>query len=139
MVAVSNYIRTFSMLISTGVPMIKALQVSGLVANNEKISSISNDIQKSIQAGLSLAASFEHHNDIFPPLITQLTDSGEQAGQLSQMLNKGADFLDKDIDRMINSLMSKLEPILTMGMGIVIGLILIAVYLPMFDYMAHLK
>jgi type IV pilus assembly protein PilC len=137
-VAVSNYIRTFSMLITTGVPMIKALQVSGLVANNEKISFISKDLQKSIQAGLSLAESFGHH-DLFPPLITQLTDSGEQAGQLSQMLDKGADFLDKDIDRMINSLMAKLEPMLTMGMGIVIGLILMAVYLPMFDYMAHLK
>jgi type IV pilus assembly protein PilC len=137
-VAVSNYVRTFSMLITTGVPMIKALQVSGLVANNEKISFISNDLQKSIQAGTSLAESFGHH-DLFPPLITQLTDSGEQAGQLSQMLTKGADFLDKDIDRMIDSLMTKLEPILTMGMGIVIGLILMAVYLPMFDYMAHLK
>jgi type IV pilus assembly protein PilC len=138
-VAASNYIRAFAMLITTGVPIVKALQISGLVANNEKISFISNDLQKSIQTGVSLAESFEHHEDIFPPLITQLTDSGEQSGQLSQMLNKGADFLDKDIDRIVNSLMAKLDPVLTMGMGIVIGLILIAVYLPMFDYMAHLK
>ncbi|MGD0786016.1 MAG: type II secretion system F family protein [Sedimentisphaerales bacterium] len=139
-VAATNYIRSFAMLITTGVPIIKALQVSGLIANNEKISLISKDIQKSIQSGLSLAESFGHH-DIFPPLVIQLTDSGEQAGQdqLSEMLNKGADFLDKDIDRMINSLMTRLEPLLTMGMGIVIGLILMAVYLPMFDYMAHLK
>ena len=138
LIASSNFIRTFSMLITTGVPIIKALQVAGLVANNEKISNISNDIQKSIQSGLSLADSLENH-DIFPPLVVQLADSGEQAGQLSQMLNKGADFLDKDIDRIINSLLTKLEPVLTIGMGAVIGLILMAVYLPMFDYMAHLK
>jgi type IV pilus assembly protein PilC len=87
---------------------------------------------------MGLAESLEKH-EIFPPLVVQLADSGEQAGQLSQMLNKGADFLDKDIDRIINSLLTKLEPVLTIGMGAVIGLILMAVYLPMFDYMAHLK
>jgi type IV pilus assembly protein PilC len=138
MVAASNFVRTFAMLITTGVPIVKAIQVSGMVANNERISYISADLQKSIQTGLSLAESFSAH-DIFPPLIIQLADSGEQAGQLGQMLNKGADFLDKDIDRTINSLMTKLEPILTVGMGAVIGLILMAVYMPMFEYMSHLK
>ncbi|MDD5011097.1 MAG: type II secretion system F family protein, partial [Phycisphaerae bacterium] len=137
-VAASNYVKTFAMLIMTGVPIIKALQVSGLVANNERISYISADIQKSVQSGLSVAESLERH-DIFPPLIIQLADSGEQAGQLGQMLNKGTEFLEKDIDRTINSLMTKLEPALTLGMGIVIGLILMAVYLPMFEYMSHLK
>lgn len=137
-IAASNFVRTFAMLIMTGVPIVKALQVAGLVANNERIAHISADLQKSIQTGLSLAESLESH-DIFPPLIIQLTDSGEQAGQLGQMLNKGADFLDKDIDRTINSLMTKLEPMLTVGMGLVIGLILLAVYMPMFEYMSHLK
>ncbi|MBU1259712.1 MAG: type II secretion system F family protein [Planctomycetes bacterium] len=137
-VAASSFVKTFAMLIMTGVPIIKALQVAGLVANNEKISYISMDIQKSVQSGSSLAESLKNH-DIFPPLILQLADSGEQAGQLGQMLNKGAEFLDKDIDRTINSLMTKLEPALTLGMGVVIGLILLAVYMPMFDYMSHLK
>ena len=137
-VAVSNFVKTFAMLIMTGVPIIKALQVAGLVANNEKVSYISADLQKSVQSGLGLAESLERH-DIFPPLIIQLADSGEQAGQLGQMLNKGAEFLDKDIDRTVDSLMTKLEPALTLGMGVVIGLILLAVYLPMFDYMSHLK
>ncbi len=137
-VAASNYVKTFAMLIMTGVPIIKALQVAGLVANNEKISYISADIQKSVQSGLSVAESLERH-DIFPPLIIQLADSGEQSGQLGQMLNKGTEFLEKDIDRTINALMTKLEPALTLGMGVVIGLILMAVYLPMFEYMSHLK
>jgi len=72
-------------------------------------------------------------------MIVQLAGTGEQAGQLAQMLNKGVEFLEKDIDRTINSLLVKLEPALTLGMGVVIGLILMAVYLPMFDYMSHLK
>lgn len=138
MAAAANFVRSFSMLITTGVPIIKAIQVSGLIANNEKISYISQDIQKSIQSGRNLAESLESHN-IFPPLIIQLAGAGEQSGQLTQMLNKGVDFLEKDIDRIINSLLVKLEPTLTLGMGIVIGLILMAVYLPIFDYMSHLK
>ena len=138
MVAVSNFIRSFALLIITGVPIIKALQVAGLVGNNEKVVDISKDIQKSIQSGIGFAEALESHN-IFPPIIIQLADSGEQAGQLGQMLTKGVDFLEKDIDRTVSSLLVKLEPALTLGMGVVIGLILMAVYLPMFDYMAQLK
>jgi type IV pilus assembly protein PilC len=138
LVTVSHFVRSFAMLISTGVPIIRAFQVSTLVANNEKISQISLDVQKSVQAGNSVAESFGKY-EIFPPIIIQLAGSGEEAGVLGQMLNKGVDFLEKDIERMVNSLLVKLEPVLTLGLGVVIGLILLAVYLPMFDYMAHLK
>jgi len=68
-----------------------------------------------------------------------LAAAGEESGTLSDMLNKGADFLDKDIDRAIKALLVKLEPIITAVMGIIVGFLLIAVYLPMFDYMGHLK
>jgi type IV pilus assembly protein PilC len=138
LVTISQFVRSFAMLITTGVPIIKAFQVATLVANNEKISEMSLDIQKSVQAGNGVAESFERHK-IFPPVIIQLADSGEQAGILGQMLNKGVDFMEKDIERMTNSMLVKLEPMLTLGMGVVIGLILMAVYLPMFDYMSHLK
>lgn len=138
LVTVSHYIRSFAMLITTGVPIIKAFEVSSMVANNEEISQITLDVQKSVQAGNSVAESLEKHK-IFPPIIVQLAGSGEEAGVLGQMLNKGVDFLEKDVERITNSLLVKLEPALTLGMGAVIGLILLAVYLPMFDYMAHLK
>jgi len=68
-----------------------------------------------------------------------LATSGEEAGVLAEMLTKGVDFVDKDIDRMIRSLLARLEPALTVVMGTVVGVILMAVYLPMFDYMQHLK
>lgn len=138
LIAISQFVRSFAMLITTGVPIIKAFQVATLVANNEKISEMSLDIQKSVQAGNGVAESFEKHW-IFPPIIVQLADSGEQAGILGQMLNKGVDFMEKDIERMTNLMLVRLEPVLTLGMGMVIGLILMAVYLPMFDYMSHLK
>jgi len=138
LIAVSHFVRSFAMLILTDVPVIKAFQVATLVANNEKILQMSLDVQKSIQMGSSVTESLKKY-DIFPPIIIQLADSGEQAGMLGEMLNKGVDFLEKEIDRMTDSLLVKLEPTLTLGMGIVIGLILLAVYLPMFDYMSHLK
>jgi type IV pilus assembly protein PilC len=138
LITVSHYVRSFAMLITTGVPIIKAFEVSSMVANNEEISQITLDVQKSVQAGNSVAESLGKHK-IFPPIIVQLAGSGEEAGMLGQMLNKGVDFLEKDVERITNSLLVKLEPALTLGMGAVIGLILLAVYLPMFDYMAHLK
>jgi type IV pilus assembly protein PilC len=72
-------------------------------------------------------------------MITQLAASGEEVGMLPEMLNKGVDFLDKDIDRAISTLLVKLEPALTVIMGAIVGFILIGAYLPMFDYMGHLK
>jgi type IV pilus assembly protein PilC len=65
--------------------------------------------------------------------------SGDEVGQVSEMLNKGTDFLDKDINRIVDSLIVKLEPALTVVTGTIVGFILMAVYLPMFDYMQHLK
>jgi len=72
-------------------------------------------------------------------VIIQMASSGEEVGMLSEMLFKGAEILDKDIERMINSLFVKLEPLLTLVMGAVVGLVLMGAYLPMFDYMGHLK
>ncbi len=138
MVVASHYMRTIALLNSVGVSLLEALDMASLVANNSRIEEISKELKKAIKSGSSVAQALEK-TDIFPPMFTQLAVSGEQAGVLSEMLNKGADFLDKDIDRTINALLVKLEPILTLIMGIIVGLILMAVYLPMFDYMSHLK
>ncbi len=138
MVVVSHFMRTFGMLTSVGISPIRALDVASGVANNHKVNGIAQELQNSIEKGVSIGESLKKH-DIFPPMIIQLALSGEEVGQVSQMLNKGADFLDKDISRMVDSLIVKLEPALTVIMGTIIGIILMAVYLPMFDYMQHLK
>lgn len=138
LVLVSQFIRTFGMLISVGVPIIDALESAGKVARNEAMSRITGDLQQAIRTGHPVAKSLRVH-EIFPPLVIQLAASGEEAGILPEMLTKAADLLDKDADRLATSLLVKLEPALTILMGIVIGLILMGVYLPMFDYMACLK
>jgi len=137
-VLVSQFIRTFGMLVSVGVPIIEALETAGRVARNEEMSHITADLQQAIRAGRPIAESLRTHN-LFPPMVVQLVASGEGAGILPQMLAKAADLLDKDADRVAASLLVKLEPALTILMGLIIGLILMGVYLPMFDYMAHLR
>jgi type IV pilus assembly protein PilC len=138
MVVMSHFTRTFAMLASVGVSLIRALEVASTVAHNHKLSEVTKELQLAVSAGNSIGESFRKH-DIFPPVITQLALSGEEVGELPQMLSRGADFLDKDIERTVHSLIVKLEPILTVIMGLVVGFILMAVYLPMFDYMRHLN
>jgi type IV pilus assembly protein PilC len=138
LVLVSQFIRTFGMLISVGVPIIDALESAGKVARNEEMLRITADLQQAIRTGHPVAQSLRTHG-IFPPMVIQLAASGEEAGILPEMLTKAADLLDRDADRLAASLLVKLEPALTVLMGMVIGLILMGVYLPMFDYMACLK
>lgn len=138
MAVVSRLMRTFAMLASAGISFIEALDIANVVANNSKVSEVTNQVQQSIEQGNSVADSLRKH-DIFPPSIIQLVASGEKAGALPEMLNKGIDLLDKEIDRTIKALLVRLEPAMTLIMGIIVGFILIAVYSPMIDYMSHLK
>jgi type IV pilus assembly protein PilC len=138
MVVVSRMMRTFAMLTSAGVSFIEALGVAARVANNYKSTEITKKMQETIESGNPLASSMRNY-DIFPPMIIQLTAAGEEAGVLPEMVNKGVDFLDQDIDRHIASLLVKLEPALTVIMGSIVGFILMGVYMPMFDYMSHIE
>ena len=138
MLVVSRFLRTFAMLASAGVSYIDAFGIAGVVANNHTVRNIGTELQKRIETGITLTEAMSDY-EIFPPMIIQLAAAGEEAGVLPEMLNKGVDFLDKDIDRTINALLVKLEPTLTVVMGTVVGFILMGVYLPMFDYMSHLK
>ncbi len=138
MIVVSHFMRTFAMLTSVGVSLIKALDVASIVAHNHKVTEIAKELQETIEAGNPIAESLKDY-DIFPPMITQLAASGEEVGMLPEMLNKGVDFLDKDIERTVNALLVKLEPALTLIMGAIVGFLLVGVYLPMYDYMGHFK
>ena len=138
LVVVSHFMRTFALLASTGVSFVKALEIAGVVAHNAQMARIAGELQESIKAGNPVASSLKEHS-IFPPIIVQLADSGENVGVLPEMLNKGVDFIDKDIDKTISAMLVKLEPAMTVIMGAIVGFILMSVYLPIFNYMAHLE
>lgn len=138
MIAVSGYIRSFALLTSVGVGLIDALDVANKVSHNRKMDEITKELKKAVEAGNPISRTFRNY-DIFPPVIVQLALAGEEAGIMPGMLNKGADFLDKDIERTVNALLVKLEPAITVILGAVIAFLLMSVYLPIFDYMSHLK
>jgi len=138
MIVSSRFVRTLAMLISTGVSLPRSLDVAGRVADNARVCEIAERLQESIRAGNPVADSLAGY-DIFPPVVVQLAACGEESGTLPEMLNKAAELLEKDIDRTIKSLLVKIEPAMTVIIGVVVGFILISVYMPMFDYMSHLK
>jgi type IV pilus assembly protein PilC len=138
LVVVSRFNRSFATLISVGVPIIEALDVAKLVAANKHMIGITEELKETVQAGVGVADALRKF-PLIPSIIIHMADSGEQAGKLPDMLIKGSEFLDKDIDRIVTSFLVKLEPILTVSMGSLIGLILLGVYLPMFDYMNQVK
>ena len=121
-----------------GIPLIDALTVANKVANNYSLNKITETIQASIASGSSIASPMKECG-IFEPMIVQMTAAGEEAGMVPEMITKGVELLDRDIDRTIKSLLVKLEPALTLTMGSVVGFILLGLYMPMFDYMSHLK
>jgi type II secretory pathway component PulF len=138
MIVMSHFTRAFAMLASVGISLIDALDVASVVAQNHKVAEISKELQQAIEGGNSVGSSLKKY-DIVPPILIHFAVSGEEVGKLPEMLNKAVDFLDKDIDRTINALLVKLEPVLTVIIGFIIGFILMGVYLPMFDYMQHLE
>lgn len=138
LILASRFVRPFAMLISVGLSVIDALRIAGRISGNEEMLDISVALQKSARAGNAVGRALGDHA-IFPSVIVQMATSGEKVGRLSEMLRKGVDILDRDIERTIDALVVKLEPALTLIMGLVIGLVLMGVYLPMFDYMTHLQ
>ena len=138
MIVSSKYVRTFSMMISAGVSVIDSLALAERVVDNHQVTLMSQDIRKKVMTGISLAGPMSEY-DIFPSMIVQLAGAGEEAGALPEMLIRGVGFLDKKIDKTIKSLIVKIEPILSVVIGSVVGSILLAVYLPMFDYMGQIK
>lgn len=138
LILVSRFMRPFAMLISVGVSVIDAFRIAGDIARSAEMTRVAEDLQRVTQAGNPVGKALAAH-DIFPAEIVQMATSGEQVGRLADMLVKGVDLLDRDIERILAALIVKLEPALTLIMGLVIGLVLMGVYLPMFDYMTHLR
>ena len=126
------------MMNAAGVPIVESLQMAIRICRNSVMKAIGEKILGRVMEGSTLTETLGSHS-LFPPIIVQLAAAGEQAGILSEMLNKGGDYLDGRIERHLKALLVKIEPITSLFLGLVVGTILLGVYLPMFDYMGHVK
>ena len=130
--AVARFTRTLGTLLASGVSIIEALEITAKTAGNLVISNAINKSVLSIAEGDTITAPLKE-TGVFPPMVTQMIAVGEKTGGLDEMLNKIADFYDEEVDEAVTALTSVIEPIIIVFMGVVIGGIMIAMYLPMFD------
>ena len=136
-VAISRFCRTLGTLLSSGVPIMQALEIVGKASGNEIIAETVTKVRESIREGESIASPLGS-SGMFPPMVTQMVAVGEETGNLDAMLAKISDFYDTEVEYMLASLTSMLEPIMIVGMGAVVGFIVIAVFLPLYQLIGNL-
>lgn len=130
-VAVARFTRTLGTLISSGVPILDALDICAKTAGNKIIEELMFNVRKEVSSGKTLSEPLTG-SPIFPAMATQMINVGESTGALDQMLVKIADFYDDEVDDAVNNLTAALEPLLMMFLGVTIGFIVVALYMPIF-------
>ena len=133
-----KFIRTLSIMISAGMQLSEAIAIAKDVSDNSVVSEATNMIQRNIKRGGTIAEAVKLHG-FFPQTIVHAFSTGEEAGKLDEMLDKFAKGIEQDVDDGIKRLVTKIEPMLMVVMSLVIGFILLAIYLPIFDVMKVLR
>jgi type IV pilus assembly protein PilC len=131
-VALARWSRTFAGAVSSGVPMLQAIQLTGETAGNVVVEKAMADVYRSVKTGGSLAAPIEAHA-IFPPMVGHMVAVGEETGQLETMLSKIADFYEAEVDAKVKALTALIEPVMIVFVGGMVGFIVISMYLPLFS------
>ncbi len=137
-IAVARFSRNFSDMIGAGVPILKALQIVGETSGNWVIEQALQKVAESVRQGNSLAGPLLEH-PVFPPMVTQMIAVGEDAGSLEVMLDKIADFYDQEVEAATEQLTAMIEPLMVAFLGVVIGSMVVALYLPIFNISKLIK
>ncbi|MCP3974868.1 MAG: type II secretion system F family protein [bacterium] len=130
--ALSRFSRTLAVLSRTGVPILQAIDIVADTSGNRLVAAALDEVKESVRAGESLAAPLSRHK-VFPPMVVQMMTVGEETGELDHMLAKVADFYESEVEDTVSALTSLIEPLLIVVMGVTVGGILIALYLPIFN------
>ncbi len=133
-ILVSRFIKVLSALTMSGVPIVQALDVAKQVADNAVMDQVIDTIRENVNSGGGLREPMAN-SEIFPPIVVQMVGLGEEVGNMSESLEKSAKFLDREIEDQVKRLMTMIEPLTTVVIAAVVGLVLMAIYLPMFDVM----
>jgi type IV pilus assembly protein PilC len=136
--AISRWARNLGTLLAVGVPIIQALEVVGGTSGNAVVSEAMDDVRDAVRMGGQMSKALETH-PLFPMMVTQMMEVGEETGQITDMLDKVADYYDKEVETATESLTSAMEPLLVVLLGAVIGVMVICLYLPMFSIYKHIQ
>lgn len=137
-ISVSRFARTFGTLISSGVPVLRALEITTDTAGNLAIAQVIEKARVSVKEGEKISDPL-HSSPLFPIMVTQMISVGEETGRLDQMLVKVADFYDAEVDSTLKGLASLIEPIMIVGLGIMVGFIAVSVISPIYSLVGSLQ
>ncbi len=137
-VTMARFSRTLSTLVASGVDIIKALEITGQTAGNWVVEEALISVRQRVHEGVTIAQPLIE-NPIFPPMVSQMVKIGEETGELEKMLGKIADFYEDEVDASIATLTSIIEPLMMIGVGMMVGIIIISMYLPMFKLLTLIK
>ncbi len=136
-IAVARFTRTLGTLISSGVPILEGLDITARTSGNAVIEKAISQTRKAVEAGRSLVDPLKE-TDVFPGMVTQMIGVGEQTGAMDAMLQKIADFYEDEVDAAVKDMLTAIEPIMIVVLGVIVGGVVISMYLPLFSLIAKL-
>jgi type IV pilus assembly protein PilC len=137
-VAVARFCRTLGTLISSGVPLLDALEITAKTSGNAVIEAAVKQVRSRIERGETVSAPLKA-SGVFPSMVSQMIGAGESTGSLDTMLNKIAEFYEEEVDVAVAGLLSIMEPIMIAFLGIIVGGIVVSMYMPLFDLISQLS
>jgi type IV pilus assembly protein PilC len=137
-IAVARFCRTLSTLVSSGVPILDGLEITARTAGNAIVEDAIMSVRKGVESGLTIAQPLKE-SGVFPPMVVQMIGVGEQTGALDAMLSKIADFYEEEVDQAVANLLTLMEPVMILFLGVTVGGIVISMYLPLFDLISKLS
>ena len=137
-VSMARFSRTLSTLVAAGVDIINALEITGQTAGNHVVKSALDDVRLKVGEGVPMGVPLTE-NPVFPPMVSQMVKVGEETGELEKMLSKIADFYEDEVDAAIATLTAIIEPLMMIAVGLMVGIIIISMYLPMFKLLTLIK
>jgi type IV pilus assembly protein PilC len=137
-IAVARFTRTLGTLISSGVPILEGLDITAKTSGNAVVERALNQVRRSLEEGKSLTEPLKE-SEVFPGMVTQMIAVGEQTGAMDAMLQKIADFYEDEVDVAVKDLLTALEPIMIVFLGVVVGGVVISMYLPLFSLIGKLS
>jgi type IV pilus assembly protein PilC len=137
-IAVARFTRTLGTLIASGVPILEGLDITARTAGNAVVEKALQQVRKSLEEGKSLTEPLKD-SEVFPGMVTQMISVGEQTGAMDAMLQKIADFYEEEVDAAVKDLLTALEPIMIVFLGVVVGGVVISMYLPLFSLIGKLS
>src|SRR5712691_10245156 len=137
-IAVARFTRTLGTLISSGVPILEGLDITAKTAGNAVVERALQKVMRSLEEGKSLTEPLKD-SEVFPGMVTQMIAVGEQTGAMDAMLQKIADFYEEEVDAAVKDLLTALEPIMIVFLGVIVGGVVISMYLPLFSLIGKLS